>query len=209
MHTTPKSPSSTLTPVMMCLLILSCIPFTACKKEQKKEDNALVLNASPMTREERTEDGLIVRTYDHNDDGLAEVTRYFEEIPDPDAPEDIIRRMKKMDIDVNSDGKLNVIRYYGLTGKLEKEHLDQDLDGVIDIISYYDEGALTKKEILKPNSDKVDYVRYYANNQLLRVEKDTTGDGKIDYWEFYEQGALTRIGYDYNADGRADSWQAR
>lgn len=205
---TPLLLSSPLKSVL-CLTLLGTILFnTACKKEQTKEDS-LVQKSVPMTRETRTEDGLIVRTYDYDNDGRSEVTRYFEEIPDPDAPEDIIRRMKKMEMDVNSDGKINVIRHYGLTGKLEHEELDQDLDGVIDVISYYDKGVLARKEILKSGSTEVDYVRYYANDELLRVEKDMTGDGKIDYWEFYEQGILTRVGRDFNADGRADSWQTR
>ncbi len=194
---------------LMCTLVGITVMLGACKKEQVKQGNDLIKQAKPVTSSERTEDGLIVRYYDDNNDGLAEITRYIEEVPDPDAPEDLIPVLKKMEIDLNSDGKINVTRHYGLTGKLERELVDKDLDGFPDAISYYDRGALAKKEILKPRTEEVEYIRYYAQNMLLRVEKDTTGDGKIDYWEYYEQGVLDRIGRDFNADGRADSWQRR
>ena len=195
----------------LILLALLLTSLSACKNDaqQKSEEDARALNATPVSGERRDEQGLIVRTYDHDNDGLAEVTRYVEEVPDPDFPDEIVERLKKMEIDVNSDGRINVVRSYTLTGKLEQERLDQDLDGVVDVISYYDRGALSKKEVLKPQSEQVDYTRYYAKDTLLRVERDTTGDGKVDYWEFYEQGVLTRIGRDFNADGRADSWQNR
>lgn len=195
-------------PLFILTLLGTLLVVSACKKDTPDEVD-LARKAQPMTSQERTEDGLIIRYYDDNNDGLPEITRYIAEIPDPDAPDDLIPVLKKMEIDLNSDGKINVIRHYGLTGKLERELVDTDLDGVTDVVSYYDRGSLAKKEVLKPKSEDVDYVRYYAQNMLLRVEKDTTGDGKIDYWEFYEQGVLDRIGRDFNADGRADSWQRR
>lgn len=192
------------------LLCMCAVSTSACKKDEASEkDTATILKAVPVAKEVRTEDGLIMATFDDNNDGLSEITKYFEEVPDPDDPADTIRRIKRMEFDVNSDGKINVVRYYDSLGALQSEHIDQNLDGKIDVISYYAKGDLTRKELLKKDSDAVELTRYYANEKLLRVEKDTTGDGKIDYWEYYEQGVLDRIGRDFNADGRADSWQAR
>lgn len=194
------------------LLSVTLCASPACKgdEEAKKKDEPTAAKASvPVAKERRDEDGLIVRTYDEDNDGVPESTRYYEEIADPDDPADSIRRLRKMEIDVNSDGQLNVVRHYNSNGKLDAEHLDHDLDGVIDVISYYDDGELARKEILEPESQEVEYTRYYSDGSILRIERDTNDDGKIDYWEYYEEGILSRIGRDFNADGRADSWQKR
>ena len=196
----------------LAILLLTCLCIltsSACKKKQDTTQPDISLRAVPVSKETRNEEGLIVRTYDDNNDGLSEITKYFEEYTDPTDPTNTLRRIKRMEIDVNSDGKLNVIRHYNLQGKLESEHIDRDLDGVTDTVSYYDRGKLVRKEIMKPGTTNIDQVRYYSGGKLLRVEKDTTNDGLIDYWEFYEQGNLDRIGRDFNADGRADAWQGR
>lgn len=165
----------------------------------------------PQTTEERNAEGQIVRRYDHNGDKRADVTKYLEEYTDPDDPSVTLTRMRKMELDVNSDGKINVVRYYNTAGKVETEQDDLNLDGNIDVVSYYEKGRLVKKDILDGKTGEIVETRYYSNNQLLRVERDTNKDPKkqIDYWEYYEAGVLERIGRDFNDDGRADSWQKR
>lgn len=183
---------------------------SACKTTNAAEtDIKPTLRAIPVSAESVLEDGTIRKTYDDNNDGLSEVTKYFIEEADPDDPTTTTRRIVRMELDVNSDGRINVVRHYGQNRKLDREELDQDLDGKIDIVSYYDQGELAKKEILRSDSEKVDATRYYARGSILRVERDTNSDGKVDYWEYYEGGVLDRIGRDFNADGRADSWQKR
>jgi len=193
------------------LLITALVTMLgACKTtETKKTELKPTLRAIPVSGEDVLEDGTIRKTYDDNNDGLSEVTKYFVEEADPDDPTVTTRRIIRMELDVNSDGKINVVRHYAQNRKLDREEIDQDLDGKIDIVSYYDGGEMAKKEILKRDSQKVETTRYYARGSILRVERDTNNDGKVDYWEFYEGGVLDRIGRDFNADGRADSWQKR
>lgn len=186
-----------------------CMALGACKSTSKKTEIKPAMRAIPVSGESRLEDGTIQRTYDDNNDGLSEVTKFFVEEADPDDPTELTRRLVRMQLDVNSDGKINVLRYYNKRRKLEREELDQDLDGRIDIISFYDNGELAKKQTLQKDSDKIESTRFYAGGTLLRLERDMSGDGLVDYWEYYEQGVLDRIGRDFNADGRADSWQKR
>ena len=182
----------------------------ACSdKAQTKDDDAYTIEAQRKSEEFVNEQGLIVYTFDDTGDGVAEITKYFEEIPDPDDATKRVRRMRKMELDLNEDGLVDVQRDYNLAGSMISEARDTDLDGKVDVKSYYDQGDMVKKETFKDGTDKVDAVRFYVEGELIRLERDTDGDGQPDYWEFYEEGVLTRIGRDYNADGRADSWQRR
>ena len=185
-------------------VLLSGAACSGDDKTNKEDDTLAKLRANT---EVRTEDGKIITRYDENGDGNPEVTKYYKEIPDKDDPSVIIRRIEKMEMDINSDGQINVIRHYGPLGKLESEEMDHDLNGSIDLISYYDGGELVRKEVFAAGTTRPSIVRHYSAGKVLRVEQDTNGDGKIDYWEYYEQGTLDRIGRDFNADGRADSWQ--
>lgn len=193
------------------LLFVTAGTLSACGGDdaQKKPDD--VKAATPKTTEERDDNGKIIRRYDHNGDKRADVIKYLEEYADPDDPSITLTRMRKMELDLNSDGKINVVRYYNPAGKVESEQNDLNLDGKFDVVSYYDKGRLAKKDILDGPTGEVIETRYYTNNQLLRVERDTNKDKdrQIDYWEYYEAGVLDRIGRDFNDDGRADSWQKR
>jgi len=187
-----------------------CVALVAAcggDKEDKKDERVKLIPQT--TKETRTEDGLILLTFDSNNDESPDVAKYYREIADPDDPSVTVRRLVRVDMDVNADGKINVERVYTKLGKLESESLDSNLDGRADVISYYDKGALVRKQMLDEETGKILATRYYAEDKLIRVERDTTGDGKTDYWEYYEQGVLDRIGRDFNADGRADSWQKR
>lgn len=155
------------------------------------------------------EDGLIVERYTLDDDDKPDVVKYFEEYPDPEDESVIKRRLRKKEVDVNSDGKIDIVRLYNKNGTLLKEHLDVDLDGHADTVSYFDNSELAKKELLSEDASEVVETRYYSDGKLLRVEKDLNKDEKVDYWEFYEEGTLDRIGRDIDADGRADSWTRR
>ena len=188
------------------LLALGC---AACGGKDTKDDPTAADAPRPKEQEERTADGKIILRFDNNGDGVADVIKTIEEYPDPDDPAVTLRRTRKMEMDVNSDGKINVIRDYDDAGTLKQEASDTNLDGFTELVAYYETGKLVKKEHLDPKTNAILDHRYYANDQLLRLERDTNNDGKIDYWEYYTEGRLERIGRDFNGDGRADSWQKR
>ncbi len=190
-------------------ILATILATAACSGDKEAKGEGSLGSMDGELKEERLENGLIRRPADPDADGVIDVVKYLEEVPDPDDPATTIRRLRKMELDVNGDGTIDVVRTYGPAGKLAKEEIDNDLNGKIDATSYYDRGALAKKEIFNDAGTEVEYTRYYAQDNLLRIERDTNNDGLIDYWEYYEEGVLDRIGRDFNADGRADSWQKR
>ena len=195
--------------LMVSLLVASSGALAGCSSAEEKKDEGVMPEVKQNTKEYRNELNQIVRAYDGNLDDKYDVIRYLDEVPDPEDPSLTIRKLRKMELDVNYDGRIDVIRTYDEAGKLRTEESDLNLDGTPDIISHYDRGALAKKEILEPGTRRVLATRFYAAGNVLRVEKDTNADTKIDYWEYYEQGVLDRIGRDFNGDERADSWQKR
>ena len=197
-------------PLALLLLFAAsgCGTDEAAQKKGKggpSEEDLVVESRTDYVREG---DRLLQRS-DSNGDGEADVFKQFLDFPDPDNPAVTKRRLEKLMIDVNYDGRVDVSREFNELGDLRVEKSDVNLDGTVDVVSYYDNGDLAKKELLR-SGDKIEATRFYnESGQLLRVEKDTNDDGKTDYWEYYEQGVLDRIGRDYNADGAADGWQRR
>jgi hypothetical protein len=187
----------------VCLIASSL--FLGCGNKAQEEDEFEV--AGPKFS--RDEEGNIVREFDIDGDDKPDVTKVFAEYPDPDDPSVMRQRLIRKEVDVNSDGNVNMRRSYNEDGELMLEEADTDLDGTIDVVRHIDNGQLIQKDLLDPESGVVLASRYYFDGEIQRVEKDTDRDDKVDYWEFYEQGVLDRIGRDLNGDGRADTWQRR
>ncbi len=202
-----STPRLTFWAALVCLtgLTLGCGSDESAKKDQA---NSLENFEGPsLTTTE--EDGLIVERYTLDDDDKFDVVKYFEEYPDPDDESITKRRIRKKEVDVNSDGTFNIVRLYDKKGTPTKEKIDADLDGTFDSISYYDNGEMVKKERLTDDGSQVFETRHYSGGNILRVERDRNNDERIDYWEFYEEGVLDRIGRDIDGDGRADTWTHR
>ncbi len=193
------------------LLVVAVTLGAGCGSDQaaKKGKAASLKNFEGPSITTSKEDGLIVEKYTLDDDDKPDVIKYFEEYPDPDDKSVTKRRLRKKEVDVNSDGTIDIVRLYNKQGTPTKEKLDVDLDGKFDTINYYDNGDLVKKEHLSDDASRVVETKYYSDGKIVRVEKDTNNDNKPDYWEFYEQGTLDRIGRDLNADGKADTWTRR
>ncbi|MFU8805792.1 MAG: hypothetical protein ACNA8W_18405 [Bradymonadaceae bacterium] len=195
--------------LLMGLLLAASLAVVGCGKKDSAAQDLAALSAGPQFSTSRDEEGFVVQHFDATGDGVADVIRYFEEFPDPSNPAVTRRRMRKMEIDVNGDGKVNIRRFYDDHVNIHREELDKTLDGKIDTINHYDGSNLARKEILDPGENRVLATRYYTRNVIERVEKDTSGNDQIDYWEYYEEGVLTRVGRDHTGDGRADHWQQR
>lgn len=167
------------------------------------------VNTGSQFSTRRDEDGLIVQMFDASGNGQADIVKFFEESPDPSNPAVTRRMLRKVEIDVNGAGRVNIRRVYNDQGDLFREELDVDLDGRFDTINTYSGGALAKKELLGDDGVSVVTTRYYQRGTITRVESDTNGDGQIDLWEYYEEGVLTRVGRDLDGDGRVDRWTQR
>jgi antitoxin component YwqK of YwqJK toxin-antitoxin module len=152
------------------------------------------------------EGDLVVKRFDLNKDGQADVIKYFERFKSPDNPDVTMERIEKKEVDVNADGRIEITRYYDDEGNAKRETVDVNLDGTIDATNYYDGGKLARKEIHGEDGKSIIATRFYLGGELQRVERDRNDDGKVDYWEYYENESLQRIGRDLNGDQKIDRW---
>jgi len=152
--------------------------------------------------------GLMLRTFDLNRDKEADVFKFYKMSPDPDAQGGSVEQLVRKDIDLNHDGKVDIIRLYDAAkGQVLEERTDLDFDGRYDELAFFEDGLVVRKEIDLDYDGKPEIIRYYDAGKLARVETDRNGDGRVDSWEYYEDGRLDRIGTDNDGDGAVDKWE--
>lgn len=140
------------------------------------------------------------RPLDLNKDGIPDAYQYSRVVDDQPA---IFRK----EVDINFDGKIDLIRSFNKKGDLVAERLDHDFDGRIDVVNHFEKGVIIKKEYDTNFDSNVDLWRYFDKGTIARKEADLNHDGKVDYWEYYEEGKLDRIGVDRDSDGEVDEWE--
>ena len=199
---------STFPQILAFALFLASLSVLGCSSSGETQSDEERAVAGGMTTD-KTEDGLIVERLDTEGDGNADIIRYFEEYRDPRDETRTRRRLRRMEIDVTADGKINVRRHYDDHGNVELEENDLNLDGRMDSTLYFVGGELARKELMDPDGEYVRERRIYYDGQIVRVDTDFNGNGETDRWEYYENGVLMRIGSDTVGDGAADTWQLR
>jgi hypothetical protein len=107
--------------------------------------------------------------------------------------------------DLNHDGKPDLFEYFDANGDVRRREADYDDNGVIDAIEYYEHGKLVRREYDTTGQHKIDTWDYFdpASGKRTRRERDSTGDGKVDQWWTYDGDKVT-IAYDRNGDGKPD-----
>lgn len=99
-------------------------------------------------------------------------------------------KMRRIELDLDTDGAIDRWDFYGADGKLEKVGLSQHDDGRMDAEAFYTaEGALRLMRISTRRDGTFDRTEHYENNVLVRSEEDTNQDGKIDKWDTYRPEA--------------------
>lgn len=149
------------------------------------------------------EQGLQLKQFDLNRDDKPNVFKFFR--LDDAGSEQIVRK----DIDLNNDGRVDVIQLFGDDGRLKSEQSDLDFDGKMDVTAYFEEDVLIRKELDLDFDGTPDILRYYAEGKLDRIETDANGDGRVDTWEYFVEGELDRVGTDNDGDGVVDHWDRR
>jgi hypothetical protein len=109
-------------------------------------------------------------------------------------------------VDLNYDGRVDIVYHYDQAGMISFEEFDLDFDGRFDLWTYYQSGKKVREEMDTNYDRRPDFTKYFENDRLVRVERDTNNDGRVDEWQYYENGKLDRIGYDSSGSGRADKW---
>ena len=148
--------------------------------------------------------GKQVITTDTNGDGKPDVIKLFTVVEQGGQK---LQQLTCRQVDLNHDGKMDIIYSYGPGGMLMTEDFDLDFDGKFDERVYYQEGKKVRMERDMDGDGKPDYVEFYEGGKLVRIERDSNGDGKPDEWQYYENGHLDRIGTDTTGSGRADKWE--
>jgi hypothetical protein len=95
-----------------------------------------------------------------------------------------------VDLDRDSDGKLDYRVIYDSRGRPSEEDLDFNYDGVYDTFYYYAAGVLQRVDIDSRSAGKVDIrVWLLDGTYIKRYERDMDGDGKPDVVKDYTGGA--------------------
>lgn len=195
---------------ILATLLVATVLFAGCRSSADTRDD-LATTGGPRLSSDTSQEGILVERLDADGNGVIDIIRTFELFDDPREPGRTRRRIKMMELDVNSDGVINVRRHYDQYGNVEREENDLNLDGQMDTTLFFAGGELARKELLanENGAPRIKERRIYFENRLVRVERDQNRDGNIDSWEYYEDGVLMRIGRDTVGDGAADTWQFR
>jgi hypothetical protein len=110
-------------------------------------------------------------------------------------------------VDLNHDGKIDIVYHYDDGGALSFEEFDLDFDNRFDLRAFYQGGRKVREEMDTNYDQRVDFTKYYEADRLVRIERDGNSDGRVDEWMYYEAGKLDRIGYDTTGSGRVDKWE--
>jgi len=168
----------------------------------KKTDSSAAYETKVVERP-LEEEGLIEQLVDLDVDGMNDIRNLYRERAD--APRLLVRK----ELDLNKDGKFDVISFFDEDGDLEREEMDSDYDGRFDWTDHYKGGKRVMSEYDTDYDGRPNVFKYYIENDdgvvvLDRKERDEDGDGKIDVWERFKDGEVVRTGRDTDGDGRMD-----
>jgi 5-hydroxyisourate hydrolase-like protein (transthyretin family) len=141
---------------------------------------------------------------DTNDDGKPDVWVYSVEERGADGRSR--QRMVRKELDINWDGKVDIVRFYDAREQVERELLDLDFDGRVDQVNFYEKGLIVRKERDLDYDGRTDLWIFFERGKIVRREQDTNSDGRVDYWEYWENDQVERIGEDLDGDGQVDRW---
>jgi hypothetical protein len=168
-------------------------PWIGCASTQSTGPRSGTQTAEEMEGIRSHQEGtLTVKMFDLFHTGRPDVWEYYETLTDPATGQTHLRLVRK-ELDLNDDGRVDVIRYYDENDRVVKEELDLDFDGKIEEVIYFDDrGTPSRKEMLGPDG-KPRLWKYYENGKLAREERISKTTGKVESWEYWVDGKLDRI----------------
>ena len=153
-------------------------------------------------------EGLKLVNYDLNRDGKPDIYKFFRVITD-DPKLLGTKVLVRKEIDLNHDGRIDVVKLYDDKQEVREERTDLDFDGRLDEHSFFAAGKLVRQEIDLNYDGQPDVIRYFKSDRLEHLEADRNSDGHIETWEYYEGDELDRVGVDLNNDGVVDRWERK
>ncbi len=160
---------------------------------KKKVETAAADGAEDGFREKpASEIGLKRQPIDLDGDEDPEISNFYRERGEEE------RLLVKKEIDLNRDGKVDVISHFDEQGRLLQEEMDGDYDGVFDWTDYYKGGVRVKSEYDTDFDGGPNVWKYYSSADggepiLKKMERDIDGDGTVDVTqEFNAAGEVIR-----------------
>jgi hypothetical protein len=146
--------------------------------------------------------------FDTNGDETADVVRVFRIMGEGAEQR---RVLVCREVDLNADGRHDVVRTYSDEGRPLREQSDRDFDGIADQWDYFEDARVVRVEEDSNHDGIVDSKTYYVNGRASRVERDTLSrstqtEWRPNRWEYFEDGHVVRMGEDADGDGRVDHW---
>lgn len=75
------------------------------------------------------------------------------------------------ELDLNADGRKDMLVYFDSHGRKLREEFDHDFDGLADMKSYYEGGQLVRQELDVDFDGKPDLVEHFEGGKRVRLEK--------------------------------------
>ena len=100
-------------------------------------------------------------------DGKNDINKVF--MRSPEAGGGVVLACKELDL--NGDGRKDMLVYYDGRGRKLREEFDHDFDGLADMKSYYEGGQLVRQELDVDFDGKPDLVEYFEGGKRVRLEK--------------------------------------
>jgi hypothetical protein len=173
-----------LAPVSLLILICICT-LTGCRQSPA--------NSTVQPVYDKATGRLDELHYDANRDGVTETVGFLDG-----------RRIQRVEIDQDEDGRVDRWEYYDAAGALTKVGFSRRGDGREDAWSYADaDGNVIRIEMGGAGGGIV-RTEYYDHETITRADEDSDGDGAVDKWESYDAGRLASVAFDSARTGRAD-----
>lgn len=144
------------------LLVSGCSLFSSSAKKTDEKEAAKRPELSCQRQgAERVETG------NWRGDGKNDVVKVFVKSPEGGAK----LALSCKEVDLNGDGRKDLLVYYDPMGRKQREEFDHDFDGVADLMAFYQEGQLVRQELDVNYDGLLDLVEHYENGRRVRVEK--------------------------------------
>ena len=197
-------------PLLIVLLPLTLAPGCGSKQTPGAGDPTSGMKVSStdfgakFDRSRCDDQGKQAVTLDANGDGKPDVIKLFiATAQDGHTTQQLV--CKQTDLDF--DGKIDLVQYYGPAGELFMDEYSMDYSGKFNGRTFFQDGKKVRSEKDMDFDGKPDYFEFFEAGKVVRVERDRNADGKIDEWQYYENGRLDRIGQDTTGSGRVDKWE--
>ena len=179
------------TALTVCLLLVGCGSASKAKRDQAQQKKA--------------GDDLTER-YDLNGDGKPDLEKVYSLSKDADGQE--VKTLVEKRLDLDHNGRFDMISRYDEGERLVSESVDLDFDGTFDGERKYENGLLVEEQLSPGFDGNTGVWRYFGENgELVRKARDTNSNGRPDTWEYFAEGRIVRYGFDRDGDGQPEYFE--